>query len=663
MVEEMEQANCGETGGCKSGESTLGVEGQIPLFGFRLGLSLAIAGQSMVVGLGYNNALKAGESPAYGSLLYWGLHGLLLGSALLVLGLLGKPLFSASWRSLKRRRITLEFLFVLSLFGALGGSLISTITGEGSVYYEVVAVVMSVYVIGKQVTAVQREKALTEVRKLESTFQWARRVETDGQDKMVKVAELCPGDRVHIPMGEPIPVDGVVEKGTGYIRETAMTGEAMPRSRTCGDALIAGTWSVDGDFVVKVEAPQTNRKIDSIIRIVQEARWEGSRLQDEADRLMEYFVPMVGTVAMLTFAGWFFSGVIWWEALFNSMAVLLVACPCALGVAMPVGLWAGLFHTSQLGIVARNTRLLDGLSGAGVVVFDKTGTLSVLEDFDYTWNFSEEAGTDSEYWRSCVGSLERGLEHPLARLFARETVLGTPVESREWVAGEGVRGWINGEEIRFGEGTFIENHGLEIPEEWRPRPSEKFLYLAREAKLVGYVCVRERFRQDVQQVFRDLKRLDCQVMVLTGDRSGERLSSEEILIEAGLSPEEKADRVGDLERHGKQVLFIGDGINDVSAMQRATASLAIQEGSQLTVEGADGVFAGSSLNALPRAIQLNRYLIKQLRGNLKFALAYNVFGMGLAAGGWLHPVVAALLMTGSSFVVSWRAIQAAHRKF
>ena len=323
----------------------------LPAFGLRIGLSLALAGQGMVFGLGYNNALEAGDAPLYGSPLYWVLHGALITSCLAVAALLGRPLIHETASAVQDRRISVEALFILSAAGAFAGSMISTFRGSGSVYYEVVAIVLCVYAIGKQIGAVQKGRVGQAVSAFRHAFDQATVSGPDGRRETVHVLEVTEDSMVLVGPGDPIPVDGVIVLGSGYVRETALTGEPSPVSKGAGDELMAGTWSIDGNFQI---APKGGgpRQIDRILQILEEAPMAPSRLQQTADQLMQVFVPLVSLVSAGTFLGWWlFSSRPVWEALFNAMAVLLVACPCALGLAMPAGIWAGLYYLGQRGII------------------------------------------------------------------------------------------------------------------------------------------------------------------------------------------------------------------------------------------------------------------------------------------------------------------------
>lgn len=642
-------------GGCGDPDPARNLSG----FGLRVGLSLALAGQSMVFGLGYNNALAAGEAPAMDTPWYWLLHGALIASTLGVVALLGGPLLRQTFNAVRRRDITVEALFVLSAAGAFGGSLISTFRGEGSVYYEVVAIVLSVYAIGKQISAVQRGKVGKAVAAFREAFDTAT-VERKPSPVRLPVGEVSARDRVLVRPGEAIPVDGRIEGGSGYVRETSLTGEPGPVRKEAGESLRAGTWSVDGDFRLRPD-PRRDREIDRILATLEAARERPSRLQEDADRLMRFFVPVVSAVAVLTFAGWTLAAVSPWEALFNAMAVLLVACPCALGLAMPTGVWAGLFYLGQRGLVGRNGHLLDTLAQADVVVFDKTGTLSGFAMETEEGQLRPE-GTDRSDLLARVGAMARQSHHPVSAALAGRATGAERVGNVEVVPGKGLRGTVDGHDLVLGEPELLRGAGVEGEAPFPAGMSGggiKWISLAEDGTFAGRLGLREKLHAEAEGVVLALRELGCSCRILSGDPEPAHAAIGGVAVEDSLSPQAKASAVRELVRDGRRCLFVGDGVNDLMAMEAADASIAVEAGTELTTAFADGILLNERITALPAAIRKARRLRHGLRGNLRFALAYNAIGMGLAAAGVLHPVVAALLMVASSVLVSARAMRAA----
>ncbi|MDP0498535.1 MAG: cation-translocating P-type ATPase [Verrucomicrobiota bacterium JB022] len=621
---------------------------------FKLAIALVFVGQGMTFGLGYNNARLAGEAPAFGSPMYWCIHGGLLFSALIPLALLGRPLLRATWVALTRGQVTIESLFTLSMMGALGGSLVSTFTGQTSVYYEIVAVVLSIYTIGRLVGARQRRKIEQELAALRDAFSttW---VATDGGGRReVAVGLVDPEtDRVVVHPGEPIAVDGEVVGGRGYVQETSLTGEPDAVVRQKGDTVLAGTYSVDGHFIIRPRATRS-RQLDEILTLVEQAGERPSRLQAQADRLMRYFVPIVVCVSLLTFVGWTLAGAVWWQGLFNAMAVLLVACPCALGLATPLAVWRALYGLSQLGLVARSATVIDGLALSEGVVWDKTGTLSegVLQVTN--WQFAPAAEAERAWITTAVASVEALWPHPVARALATASEQRLSVEDTQLLPGLGVQASVEGRTVSIGSFELLAQRPA-----WATASEHREIWVLVDGQSVAQIHLVEGLRADAAEAMTAMQALGLSGRVLTGDPQPRWQEIGGAPVEAGLDPLEKERRVRALVGEGAW-LYVGDGINDAAAMTAGVTAIAMGSGSALTRSTAEAVLLGDSLAALPQAVQLSRHVRKVVHWNLRFAASYNIVGMGLAAMGWLHPVAAALLMVVSSFLVSARALAAAN---
>jgi heavy metal translocating P-type ATPase len=623
----------------------------------RVGIALILAGQGMVFGLGYNNALQAGHAPVYGTPVYWALHGALAASALAVAALLGPALWRGNWAALKARQLTVESLFLLTASGAFVGSVISTLSGEGSVYYEVVGVVLAIYTVGRKVGARTRERALLEASRLREEFSQAYCRDREGDRRRVDLSVVSVGDdNISVEAGEAFTVDGVIVEGRGEVQETAVSGELHPVLRVPGDPVFAGSLAFGGPFRVRVTATRGGRVLDRVLGTVEGAARRPSQAQVEADRLMRYFLPLVATVSGATFVSWFWlAGASWWSALFNAMAVLLVACPCALGLATPIAIWSGLVALSRRGLVGRNGALLDALARAELWVFDKTGTLSEPDLEVGRADFDEElTEADCAWLRAAISSLEEGVAHPVAQSLARWEKERTPVKAREVVPGCGVVGLIGGRRLAVGRPDWCaERASVPLPAFAAGGKARVAVLL--DEQPVAMIALHEKLRPETEAELRTLAASGADVRIFTGDRATAWPEIAGVTVEAGITPEEKAERVQAAVRHGTTVVFVGDGLNDAAAMAEASASLAMGDASALSRATADGVLLGNRLSVLSWAQRVAQEVARRLQGNLRFALVYNLLGMGLAAAGQLHPVVAALLMLGSSAWVSWRA--------
>ena len=617
----------------------------------RVGIGVAVAAQAMVFSLAVN------LTPAEGAG-YWLVHGGLLASALATLAFLGRDLTGEAWAALRARRISIDLLFLVTLLGALGGSITSTLTGAGSVYYEVVAVLIVVHTLGKMVGARSRAAALRAADAVAEKFERCVVRSADGGETATPVSSLRGGERVIVPPGGAICVDGVIEDGSSYVEEAALTGEWRPVTRGPGEAVWAGTHAVDGRLIVVAKAGP--RRLDEMLRAVAEARLAPSTLQAQADRLMTWFLPVVIGVSVATFAVWrIWLGAPWERALFNSMAVLLVACPCAMGLATPVAVWGGLARLARMGIVARSGDFLAMLARVDTVCFDKTGTLSEERLAVKGWYFEVTWSARAAELKRIVAAVERGVSHPVARALSEDggTLGGTDaprIDALRVFAGSGVEARVADlGPVRVGERDFCGWTESGVANE-----KGKTVWVSVGGAPAARVELGEAWRVGLADTLSGLRGLGLELEVLTGDGAAPT-EIEGAPVRAGLTPAEKGERVRALAARGRKVLFAGDGVNDAAAMSGAACSLALRGGSDLARASAMAVCAGEDLRRLPEAIGVARRVVGGLRGNLLFAASYNIAGMTLAAGGVLHPVAAALLMVGSSVWVGVRAIRSA----
>ena len=618
----------------------------------RIGAGLAVAGQSMVFGLAINITPATGAG-------YWVAHGGLIACALASLFFLGGDLVRSAVASLRERRVSVDLLFLVTLLGALTGSLVSSFTHTGSVYYEVVSILIVVHTVGKMLGARSRLAALKAVDRTRQTFDGCQVRLEDGRVEDRPASAVTAADCGGVSPGGAIAVDGEILSGRGYVQTTSMTGEWRPVPHGPGDRVLAGTFSVDGNF--EIRATPGPRRLDAILHEVEQARVAPSRLQRQADTLMAWFLPLVVGVSVATFCFWLMRAP-WDRALFNAMAVLLVACPCALGLATPVAVWGGLARFARFGLVARTGDFIEVLARCDTACLDKTGTLSGESLRVLAWNTSPD-WSDREAWlKAAVNALEASSHHPVAKALKKvcHLISDKPAEAagvRE-EPGRGVVGrvkdargaWV---EVRVGERAL--HAGLAGADGL----GDKMIFVSVDGSLAAEITLGETWRAGLTETLAELKALGLSVEVLTGDPHPP--ADLGVPLRGGLSPADKHARVNELVAAGRTVLFAGDGVNDAAAMSVADASIAMRGGSELARAAALAVFAGEDLRFLPEAIRTARRIRESVRSNLLFASAYNLAGMALAAAGMLHPVAAALLMVGSSTWVSVRALRSVNQ--
>jgi heavy metal translocating P-type ATPase len=626
-------------------------------FGIRIGVALLILGQSMIFGLAIN---LEPDTPAK---VKSAIQGGILAGTLLVIAMLGGPLFRAAWSEIRQRRLTIEALFLLTLAGAMAASLQSFIAGEGPIYFEVVTVLLVVYSLGKAIAARSRAAALASTQIWESSLKTCRTLDEQGRYKTVEISCVSPGDLVEVRPGETIPVDGVIRQGIGFVSEAVVRGEPFPVVRRAGDLLFAGMASHDATFRIEATASGTCRQIDRLLQSVEAARSQPTSLQSRADQLSRWFFVLIVGVSAATFAVW--SSIASWQAgLFNAMSVLLVACPCALGLATPIVIWSALNKLAERGIVAHTGDIVERLAGVDHIVFDKTGTLTD-EQFQIVDIVATVADEKRAEILGIISVVEEHSKHPIAKPFAGlprpfssddipqvlscRIVPGCGLEAQYCQLGENHR-------IRIGKPAWIDTCVIGANphlEELLLASTGHRIDVELDGERVAIALAEERLRDVVPETLATCKLMMLDVEVLTGDTREHSASLHLPNVRADLLPEAKQRRIKELTQAGLKALVIGDGINDAPAMAAAHASLALATGTELANSTANGTLYHGDLRVVPWAVALSREATRCVRRNLWRAAAYNLIGITLAAFGVLHPVAAALLMVVSSLLVTW----------
>lgn len=605
--------------------------------GFRLGVGVLVVGQSMIFGLALN---LHEEVPAA---VRWWTQSAILAGTLTVLALLGGPLLAAAIREARRGRLTIEALFVLTLAGALVASLQAHLTGQGPVYYEVVSILVVVYTFGRSISERSRDAAWAATRRWAEQFAHCRLLEENQPPRQVSAREVRPGQVVLVAPGEAIAVDGVIVHGQGYVNESAVNGEPFPVVKGPGQAVVAGAIACDAALHIRATSPGTHRRIDRLLEAVEAARSAPTSLQARTDAIGRVFLPIVLTVALATFLAWTLLKD-WSAGLFNAMSVLLVACPCVIGLATPVILWTAIHRLAGRGLEVRSGDTIERLAQVDYALLDKTGTLTAdRQEVERLEVWDDRA---SEW----LAALAEHSQHPTLRAFARSNSPSVSVRDFRVIPGQGVTGWIDGQEVHVGRPEWIAN----LTRNPRPRmPDEEparvnRLEMAIDGCLAARATLVERVRATTPEALADLNALGLPIEVVTGDRFVREGIAPGVRTRCGLFPEDKAARVAELTAQGHRPLMVGDGINDASALAQAHVGIALASGTDLAIGAADAILHHGDLRAIPWAIQQSRLAVRALNRNLLRALAYNVIGLSLAAWGWLHPIVAALLMVISS---------------
>jgi heavy metal translocating P-type ATPase len=620
----------------------------------RLVFAAFLAGNGMV----YTLAVNLSEmSPEDRRLAWW----VLAGVCLVVVGLVGGFLVRGIAEGFRTARWSFEALFLAGILGASGYSIASMIRGEGAVYFEVVAILLVIYALGRRV------KTSSQARVLRAAEAWSPEatscfvVAPDGELRPRAVRAVRPGDRVRVFPGQMIPVDGRVVDGRAFVREAEMTGEPSLAARVPGHRVFAGTHTVDGTLTIEAESPGDARRVDAIVAAVEAAKARPARIQRQADRFARAFFPAVSAVALATFLAWT-PALGWQNALVRAMAVLVVACPCALGFATPVGLATAVTRLARRGLVVRDGEAIERLAHVDEVLFDKTGTLT---DADGAPAHVELL--DAERWPAArvvalVAAAERSSDHPYARRIESLAEAIPRDETRRLSAVSSKVLPARGLDVVVEDRGRGERHRVAITRWDEPgataEDAEAALAVHIDQELVARITIDEAPLPGLDAAVVELRALGLRVGVLSGDaparvaRLGEHGVDEH---EAALAPDEKAARVSALTERGRRVLFVGDGVNDASALAAADVGIAVHGGSAIAVECAEIAWHGRNPAAIASAVRIARETLHVVRTNLVFAASYNVLGMLAAAAGFLHPALAATLMLGSSLFVTMRA--------
>ena len=504
-------------------------------------------------------------------------------------------------------------------------------------------------------------------------------MDEDGSESTVAAEAILPGQVIRVRPGESVPVDGVVLEGASSIDESALTGESIPVEKNPGDTVSAATINRTGTFTFRATRVGADTSLAKIIQLVEDANATKAPIARLADKVAGVFVPVVLVIAAVTFAAWMiFTGDVN-EALTAAVAVVVISCPCALGLATPVAIMVGTGKGAEMGVLFKNAEALENLRGVGIVVLDKTGTItagapSVTDVLPATGPDGAPVMTEKALMK-LAAALEKGSEHPLAEaIMARAEQMGIAarrVEDFQALPGRGVTAREGANQVAAGNDRLMADLGIEVDQAVREsfaHEGKTPLFFAKNGRLVGTVAVADEVKPTSAQAIAALDRLGIKTVMLTGDNA---LTAQAIAKRVGVArvvadvlPADKERLVRELQDAGERVAMVGDGINDSPALARADVGLAIGAGADVAKEGADVVLMHSDLMDVPRAIELSRAVIRNIKQDLFWALFYNSLGIPLAAGvffpilGWqLSPMFGAAAMSLSSLFVVGNALR------
>ncbi|MCA9581951.1 MAG: heavy metal translocating P-type ATPase [Myxococcales bacterium] len=584
------------------------------------------------------------------------------------------PFFQRAWASLRFRSPNMFTLIGLGVGVAYGYSLVAALVpdafpegfrsmGHVAVYFEAAAVIVTLVLLGQVLELRARDNTGAAIRGLlQLSAKTARRVTDDGEEE-VPLDGVAVGDRLRVRPGDRVPVDGVILDGESRIDESMVTGEPMPVAKTAGDQVVGSTVNGTGTFVMRAERVGSETLLARIVEMVAAAQRSRAPIQRTVDVVASYFVPAVMASAVVTFVLWS----VWGPeprlayALLNAVAVLIIACPCALGLATPMSIMVATGKGAEMGVLFRNAEAIESLRGIDTLVVDKTGTLT--EGKPRVVEIRTRGVEETELLR-LVANLEQGSEHPLGQAIVRAAeerslALEAPSGFRS-ITGKGVVGQVGGKTVAAGNGALLTE--LEIPaaeeaaDDLRAQ-GQTVMVVAVNGTVAGFVAVADPIKGSTPDALRALRDEGLRIVMLTGDSEttaqavAQKLGIEEVI--AGILPDGKADAIERLQKEGRRVAMAGDGINDAPALARANVGIAMGTGTDVAMEASDLTLVRGDLMAAVDAIRLSRRTLGTIKGNLFWAFAYNVAAIPLAMAGLLNPMIAGAAMAFSSvFVVS-----------
>jgi Cu+-exporting ATPase len=550
--------------------------------------------------------------------------------------------------------------------------------GEVAVYFEAAAMIVTLILLGQVLELRARSQTGAAIKQLLGmAAKTARLIRDDGTEADVPLEEVQAGDRLRVRPGEKVPVDGVVLEGTSHVEESMITGEPIPTEKSPGDKLIGATVNGTGALVMRAEKVGSETLLSRIVTMVADAQRSRAPIQKLADVVSSYFVPAVIVTAVLTFIAWAVFGPepAMTYALINAVAVLIIACPCALGLATPMSIMVATGKGASVGVLFKNAEAIEVLRKVDTLVVDKTGTLT--EGRPALAAVEPTHGIDEENLLRFAASLERGSEHPIAEALVqgaeeRGLALGAAVDFQS-ITGKGVRGTVEGRTVGLGNLAMMEELGIDAARvrdraESLRAEGQTVMFVGLDGELAGLIGVADPIKESTPEAIRELHEEGLRVVMLTGDSEttaravAGKLGIDEVI--AGVLPDEKAAKVASLQSEGRVVAMAGDGINDAPALATAEVGIAMGTGTDVAMESAGVTLVKGDLRGIVRARKLSRQTMSNIRQNLFFAFAYNTAGVPIAAGALypffgvlLSPMFAAAAMSLSSVSVIGNALR------
>lgn len=573
----------------------------------------------------------------------------------IVIFVIGFPVIQVTWRDIKSFSFSMDSLIGIGATAAFMSGVLILLGIEIESFVSIGAMIMSINFIGNylKILATGRAgKAIKELMELGAKTAFAILDSGEIREKAIEVLKI--GDRVLVKPGEKIPVDGKIFEGDSSVDESIATGESLPVNKTVGDSVIGGTVNHTGVLKIEIEKVGKDTFLEQVISMVREAQGSKVPIQAFADKVTKIFVPVILTLSLITFLLWFFSGENQLSnALYAAIATLVIACPCALGLATPTALMVGMGKGALAGVLIRNGEAIQTAKELDVIVFDKTGTITEgkpkVEAF--------KSYIDEELFLSIVGSVESYSEHPIAKAvvsFVKERGINIKDPNDfKTIVGKGVVATFNNQKVEVGSPSYIGLESSDVDDILETGAT--VIGVKIDGDISGYISVTDGIKSDSLDAIKELKELGLETVMLTGDNRkaakhiGDMVGIDR--VEAELLPQDKMGTIRELQDSGKQVAMVGDGINDAPSLKQANVGLALGTGTDIAMEAADITLVNGSLTGVVKAIKLSTATFKKIKQNLFWAFFYNVIAIPLAVSGLLHPAIAEIAMAFSSINV------------
>ena len=619
---------------------------------------------ALIMATGMTRTLWGAHIPPYH------IHILLFALATPVQFLCGWRFLKGAWAALRHRTADMNSLIAAGTLAAYFYSIAVTFASVGTqniqTYFDTSAMIITLVLLGRLLETRARGQTSSAIRKLLDLRPKTALIVRNGRDIETPVEQIQVGDHIRVRPGENIPVDGLIQNGYSTIDESMLTGESLPVDKQSGDKVTGGTRNTTGSFIFQATQVGADTVLSQIIDLVRQAQGSRAPIQHLADRVARIFVPIIFAIALLTCALWWISGSGIETALINAVVVLIIACPCAMGLATPTAISVGTGRGAQLGILIKGGDVLENAHRLNAIVLDKTGTLT--EGKPTVTDIIPAENYHRDHILKLAASAEKGSEHPLGEAIVRaaqEANLSLhPTTDFEAIPGVGISATIDEQRVVLGNPRTISDRAT-YPAEKLEAEGKTVVFVTIDDQPAGLIAISDNLKADAAQAVQDLQHLGLEVSLLTGDNArtakaiGQQLNIEQVFAE--VMPQDKAQKIAQLQNKNINVGMVGDGINDAPALAQANVGIALSSGTDIAIESAGMILMSGNLSAIATSIRLSRQTMRIIRQNLFWAFAYNTLLIPIAALGLLNPLggpmLAAAAMALSSVSVVTNALR------